>query len=637
VRDRAHKSRVESRAKICALSWRVRKLGGGESMNVRTGERDLVPATPVAPAARGAGARNISLRDGLNAMRDRIAGWLDSDKAGWLFAAVSFVLTSRSLRLGFQTDDHMHAYMSRYEHHPWSLFRVTSAEISVARQFGGLAWWSSPRLSVYLLRPLSSLTHAFEYRVWPNAAWAMHLGNCLLYAMIVVVAWQLYRQIVGPSHAGLAALLFTLAEGHAPSVGWIAARNSLLTSLFVLLALLTHLRARRDRSRFSFVLSSACTALALLSGEAGVDTLAYLFAYSLVFEPGTWTARLRSIAPQVGVTALWAALYVALGCGIRGASWYRDLGEPFALLRAGILDLPLWFFSLFGPGLVSVGAIWPAAITRTFAFLLMLPMLAVLWIVLPRNQANRFFAFGVLLCLPPLFATLPQDRLLLSASFAGCGLLASFLEAGRQHAQRAVRVAWVSMASLHLGFAPLLFLVAIGQYAAVENGTRAVVSALPRAMPSQVILVNTPFELLTLYAAMQFKKSGAPPATALQQLYAGTSPLIVERIDANTLELRASLGWGHLPIERVFCAAQDMPRMGSVIALRGMRASVLETNAAGMPNRVRFQFPSRLESSERAWFVWQDTRPVPWHPPAIGASITLPALSFVTSLEPEHG
>jgi hypothetical protein len=301
-----------------------------------------------------------------------------------------------------------------------------------------------------------------------------------------------------------------------------------------------------------------------------------------------------------------------------------------------VLDVPLWLVSLVGPSLVGASALAPPASARLVALLVLLPLLVGLVFGLPHSKQNRFFMLGALLCLPPLFTTLPQDRLLIAASFGAFGLLASFLEASLLSASWSMRGFAHAMAALHLGLAPLLFLATVNTNAGIERGTQAIVAAvdaLPRAPERHVIIVNTPVELLTMYSTVILRH---PPAThlpdSLHQLYTGVSELVAERIDANTLQLTAARGWGRIPFERIFCAAHYMPRAGAEIDLPTMHVSVLEANEHGMPYRVQFRFPNQLEAPERAWYTWQHAGPRPWHPPALGERITLPALEFVNAL-----
>ena len=189
------------------------------------------------------------------------------------------------------------------------------------------------------------------------------------------------------------------------------------------------------------------------------------------------------------------------------------------------------------------------------------------------------------------------------------------------------------MIIVHGVLAPFLFVPMLGQAAAIDAGAQAVVSAVPQKAPQQVILVNIPVELLTLYALTILREEpGRTPPEHLQQLYAGSSALVATRIDENTLELQADNGWGESPLERIFGRIEDMPRPGETLKLDGLEIRVQERNEAGCPMRVQFRFPSALEAPERLFYVWEGNAPRPWQPPKVGQSTALAPLSFITSL-----
>jgi hypothetical protein len=569
---------------------------------------------------------------------DRVLSRLQSAAGPWLVAGIALLLALPGLALGFSSDDFVLGYKVRLGTDVWSMFEIAGEQVSRGRNLGYLAWWSSADLSVKFFRPLATWTHVVDFSLWPRAAWLMHLENGLVYAALVAVVWFLYREILqAPRLAALAALMFAIDDGHAPAVGWISARNTVLASLFAFSALLLHVRSRKvlpiARGFGLQIASAVCLALALCSAEGGVAILAYFGAYALLFEHGPLRKRVASILPALAVFAIWAIAYVAGGFGSSGAGYYRDPGA--SLLVEGVLDLPTWLLSLLGPSVVGALVMLPAAPVRLVALLLSLPLMAALYLVLPRTRENQFLALGALLCLPPLFNTLPQDRLLITASFGTFGLLAGFIALAGTHARRSVRVSRGVLIALHFVLAPVLFPLALHQARPIDNGARDIAAVLRKQTATQVVLVNLPIELLSLYSwYLLLDEPERKPPNSMHQLYAGSSELVVERIDARTLELRPARGWGELPIERVFGSVSRMPREGRELTLDQMRLRVEASAEDGRPMSVQFRFTTPLESPERLWLVWQGTSPVAWQPPAVGQQVVLPALSMFTSLKP---
>ena len=547
---------------------------------------------------------------------------LDGQRGAWLIACIASVLSARSLTLGLVADDHWHHVTARLDHRPFGLFYTSPEFVATGRANGSFAWWSSPSFSLRFFRPLCSLWHAVEYQLWPDAPWAMHLTNIVLYVLLVVVVLQLYRELL-PEHsrlAALAALMFAIDDGHAPSVGCIAGRNTLLAALLGMTALFLHVRWRARFARFARFASPACLALALCSAEAALGIGAYFAAYVLVYESGTTWQRLCSVGPQLAVFALWALVYVALGCGAHNVIFYRDLGQPLSLLANGSGDIGIWLSSLFGFSTVSPLMLLPTLPTRIGFALLSVPLLAALWLAVPRTRANHFFACGALLSLPALFTVQPQERLLIQASFGAFGLIASLILAVPRQAGRFLRVMRGIMIVLHLALAPLFFLVSLEQIGSLDANVSALVALLPSKPPSQVILVNTPVELQGFYARYMLREAGHALPRSMHQLYSGSSKLLLERIDATTLEVRAVDGWGHRPLERIFAGSSDLPGPGSELAVADMRVSVLEANDEGNPTRAQFRFATPLEAQDRLWIIWQGWMPTLWRPPAIGST-----------------
>jgi len=553
-----------------------------------------------------------------------------------LVALLAVLISLPALRLGLMSDDHLLAWQVALGDGPWGLFQIDEPRLSEFRSRGAIVWWSGPRLAVSFVRPLASLSHYLEFHAWPDEAWLMSLWNVLLYALCAFVAALLYRRTaISPWCAGLAALMFTLDEAHAMSVGWISGRNTVLALLGSLSTLYFHLRAREERSRGFAMLSALAVAFALLSAEAGSWAFGLLLAYVLVLESGSLRHRLASIAPQLVVGAVWATLYLTLGRGARGTSFYRELSTPLHALLEGLLDLPLHLTSLFGPSLIGGGVMAPTHIGR----LVTLPIaMLCLWLVWPDRELRadrrfRFFAAATLSCLPPAFLAIAQDRTLMGASFGAFGWIALAIDAAGRRSAVPRRIRRGALVFLHVLLPLPLFQTSLASVGRFDHGARALAAV---AEPGrELVLVNTPVELLSLYtlAILELDRPDAVPAS-LHQLYAGGSELWLERIDARTLDVTATRGWGHAPIERIFAAAPDMPRAGSELRARGLAIRVLSSTSAGAPERVRFTFATSLESRERKWLVWRGAQPIEFAPPSIGARVRLEPLSLMKALPP---
>jgi len=568
---------------------------------------------------------NARMRQVAARVFERCSGLLHSPRAPFALAVLAFLLALPSLSLGLQLDDRTYLRLFASGRSPIELLHESTSALAELKRQGVFAWWSSDSFSIHFLRPGAALTHWLEYRLWPDSAWLMHLTNCLLYAALVCVATLAYRALFGSDVklAALAALMFCIDESHAQSVGWIASRHVVLATLFALLAVYLHVRGRTERGVGIQLASVVSLALSLLCAEFGLAALAYLVAYAIVLEPGTLRVRFRSIAPHLLIGATWLIGYIALGGGVRDSVWYRDpVSAPLELLVQGIADLPIWLVSQLGGDVASAALVLPQGLARLLALVLFLPLIALLIVPLKDFVQARFFALGMLLSCLLLFATVPQDRLLLAASFGGFGWLACLIGGVSERASALVRGSAAAMRLPHLIIAPLAFIPTLGGVSAVDGAAQALAQAVPVGV-SQAIAVNLPVELLT-NAAWSARAGDRVP---LHQLYAGFSTLSATRPDARTLELATEDAWCTRPLERMFTSARGLPGAGDVRAVDGMRATVVGVDADGLPNRVRFEFADPLESPGRIWLVWHERRPIRWQPPAIGARVEVPGAS----------
>ena len=586
-----------------------------------TAEPSVAPGD-TAPALRGgASSEAWSLRS-VVARAQRALG---SERLPSLLTLLALLLALPSVAFPLQVDDHLLLLNERTGAPWWSLYSASADDLAHARQIGALGWWSSSDLTVRFIRPLASLSHALEFAAFPHAPWAMHLVNVLLYAALVWLAVQLYRRLLaGTAVAGLAALMFAVDDGHSQSVGWIAGRNALFVCFFVLASLYAHVDARERSAPRPSLVSAACLVLALLFGEAGIAAVAYLLAYALTCEPGPLHRRLLTLLPHGVVLACWAAVYVLLGGGTHGMTLYRGGGSPLDTATQGLFDLPTWLLSLLGPSLVSTSLAVPEWPIRLVCLALLVPLVALVWPAIAQHPRARFFALGSLLCIVPLFATMPQDRLLLAASFGAFGLIACSFEVARE--QQGSRARWSrrSFGVLHVALAPLFFLANLNGAGIVENGVQRVLARVPELGGREAVLVNSPTELLNPYALSAAHNAGLALPASFHQLYAGSADPIVTRVDARTLEMTVPGGWGGPPLaSTVREQIKGVPTAGDVVDVANLRVHVLAAAENGMPERVRFEFPTALEASNRTWFAWRGTDLEPWTPPALGQSVTL--------------
>lgn len=555
---------------------------------------------------------------------------VESPRAPLILAAVAFGLSLPSLALGLQLDDRNYLRLLAAGRTPFALLQESPSAVAALKAEGAFAWWSGPNLSIHFVRPVSALTHWVEARLWPGAPWLMHLTNCIVYAALVWIAALTYRAIVGSTSrkvAVVASLMFCVDDSHAQSVGWIASRHVVLATLFAILALYCHVLWRRQGENVYLFASLASHALALCCSECGTTALAYLVAYAIVLEPGRLLTRIGTIAPHLAIGAIWLSSYAAVGGGVHDAGWFRDpLHAPFDLLVSGIADLPIWLISHLGGDSAGFTLIMPMWLARVLGLLFLVPLLMLLVVPLQWFVEARFFALGLVLACIPLLATIPQDRLLIGASFGGFGWIGCLMGGVKATDTKPIRGGAVALRLPHLIGAVLGFIPTLDTAAPLEHATQELVHAVP-AESRETIAVNVPAEWLGVAAYSTRKDNRAP----LHQLYAGFSKLSAKRVDARTLELSVEDGsWCERPLGRMYAALRSMPEPGETRVAGDIHATVVTVDSHGLPTRVRFVFPDALDAPGRTWLVWKDKKPERWKPPAVGARVDVPAASMMS-------
>jgi len=551
------------------------------------------------------------------------------------------------------------------------------ANLKRLKAYGALPWWTCDDLRVAFWRPVTSFTHWVDYRLFPQSVVLMHLHNILWFAAVVLAVSMLYRRIVEfrmadggwriepgslnpPSAirnpqwvAGLAGLMYLLADFSYFPTMWVANRNVLISLLFGVLALILHDRHRTGGGRLAMVAASICLLLSLLSAEAGIATLAYLFAYEALLRQDRWTKRLRSLTPFIAVTIGWRAVYNALGYGASGGTFYLDpvreplryalavLGRAPAFLAGLWTTLPPELYSMFSG--TSKQILWGALL------LLAAGTPAALWPLLGANRRARFWLAGMYLSALPICATVPMGRALVFVAIGGFGLVAEFVGDWRQGAGWVPAGGWRRML---VGALAIAFLATHVPWAAVRRAMAPRVTArLERRMNAtmaitlswwwrgeDLILVNPPNPAVFLHDPFRTAYNGRLLPGGVRVLAPGFGALEVVRTQPQRLVVRAvsrslldgpDSDWLHFvffyrALGNVRGVDQPM-HAGERIVLPRMTVEVLRVDDHGSPVEAAFDFPVALEDSSLQWIYWDWGRRdwVVFPVPKVGETVTL--------------
>jgi hypothetical protein len=596
---------------------------------------------------------------------------LGHHRVPFFVAGVAVLLCVSSLWLGLQNDDYVLRLVlsdppldPEWTRSPFNVFSFLDGDEELIRRAleeGRILWWTHPKLKLAFLRPVSSVTHWFDFRVWPDQPWLMHIQSLLWFAGAIVAAALLYRRLLVPTWvAGLAALLFAVDDAHGMPAVWLANRNANIGVLFGLVALIAHDRWRRDGWHPGAFVAPLALLLGLLAGEIALAAGGYLLAYALFLDTDSWRGRLASLVPGGLVGALWWISYRAMGYGASGSGVYIDPGaSPVEFVHAVIDRAPMLFAGLWGipSGLGLFLSQSAAHILWLVAVGLMVAITFLFLPILRRDRAARFFALGMVLSLVPACATFPDDRLLYFAGFGGMGLMAQFLAAVWQ------RVDWVPSSRIrrlplatafwilvvfHLVLSPISLATTTNKVRVFGEIIKGAASSLPSdpAVTDQVaLIVNTPTAFISFYGPLLQALNGHPIPNRTLILGSGIYPLTISRPASNMIAIRPDGGFlpphghprpGHEDSQAAFHPVYFFPMLdhlyrdatpfnvGDRIPYGGTIVEVVDVTEDGRPVEIRVQFTVDLEDKSLRWLQWKGGVYVPFEPPAVGERVILP-------------
>ena len=589
--------------------------------------------------------------------------WLRAGRPGVVWAAVVLgcLLCVPSLFIGLIADDITqgnfllaHARWPNAPGHFWDLFyvcgRMGPDEVRWGIFNGTLPWWASPHLKLAFFRPLAAGSQYLDYLLFPNAPWLMHLHNIVWYGAIVLLAALLYRRVLGAgATSGLALLLYTIDEAHTDGTAWIAARNTLMTAAFVLLALLLFERARRDGSRVAAWLAPLALLLGLASSEGALAAWGYLVAYALCLDRGSARARVLSLLPAAVVTLGWVTLGHALGYGVKGSGLYVDpRTSPLLFLRMSATRLPELLAAQIGPPLqlamqlthrahVALRHVIEAASLSLLALALWLA-----WPRLRRRPQAAFFALGMLGSALPICAGTISPRLLFLVGFGAHGLLAELAAAAfarvelgarlRRRLQRAVVGALLLVnGPLALAAAPLTPLA----WLTIDQMVRKADASLPppRHEPTAVMVLNSTAYVVAMFVVVYRLAKIDPGVQVVHVLGTSEKPVRLRRPDRNAIVLEPEGGYLREHTSLLMRRPEERFKPGDFFTLTGFWVVVEDVTRDGRPARIRIKMVDG-EDPHFAWVTWDDAHQRFEHVtlPPVGGTLTLPGTT--TDLQP---
>lgn len=539
---------------------------------------------------------------------------------------------------GFLYDDFFHQAYLRFGaveiyRAPWDLYDFGSGRDPEFSARGMHPWWTSPDFRLHFFRPVASLTIWLDYQLFGGWAPGYHLTSLAFFAAFLVLVIVLFRSLGAPPSAacwGLA--LLAVNDTHVLPVGWIANRNTLLGSLFIVLTVWAVDRHRRRQSRGWLIVALVSFLLACGSRESGMIGWPLVGWYLLVIdrpapsEP-TWRGCIRVLRSgafwMFGVAAAaYLALYLGMGQGSSNAPglYLTPWEEPGTFAMQVAMRVPLALASLLFHMPTDLIYLYPHLLGPMFALSLpMLGLLAVLlWWRLRSNSLALFGAGWAVLAVLPLGAADLSDRHLMDASVGMALLLGIFMaDIGplrdliqrRQHARltAAALVIGVGIVSTIPAFA-----IRTAMFATMGNKDREAIATAEIEQGAggrgwqTVLVITAPSVLLALemYPAWVVLHNDREHRIAFLQL--GRRSVEWRRETDET----ALVTFGSPPLlsdryEKVLYGAKPSPPPGSTFAAGEFTVTVIESEPAGI-RTVRLRFKRSLDDPSYRFLAWDN-------------------------------
>src|ERR1700733_5600837 len=217
-----------------------------------------------------------------------------------LILAVTAVIWSSALRIGFSTDDYI------FIQH---LAPVKSI-IDVFRPF----WSVDPNPPYW--RPVANASAALDFLLWGWNGQGFHATNFILHLIATFLVFFFARRVllIPQVVSALTALFFGIAASHESNILWPAARADVLATIFTMIAMLAYRRSMDNnvfgngKDRIGLLVSYAAFLLALLSKENAVLALPLILLVIelpyILNKRTNWQSGLGRVIPMIVILSL---------------------------------------------------------------------------------------------------------------------------------------------------------------------------------------------------------------------------------------------------------------------------------------------------------------------------------------------
>jgi len=151
-------------------------------------------------------------------------------------------------------------------------------------------------------RPVVSISYGLDNLVWGNKPFGFHFSVWAAHILNTALVFFLARGLM-PGAAGLfesvpllSASLFAVHPAHVEAVAWIAGRNDVFCTCFILISMVLYIRFHRTRKGWIFILSMLSFSLALLTKETAVGFILLFPLYEYLTATEKQSLQWRPVA-----------------------------------------------------------------------------------------------------------------------------------------------------------------------------------------------------------------------------------------------------------------------------------------------------------------------------------------------------
>ena len=392
----------------------------------------------------------------------------------------------------------------------------------------------------------------------------------------------------------------------------------------------------RQKSVSLLIASIGIFILGLLTGEAALGGLGYIFAWEMFMVKKPLKDRILGFTPYFLITAIWFILYTAAGFGAKNTGIYHDPStDPIDFLTAVGSNYPILILGKWIPIPLDFWAITPAEIRYAIIGFALLFTGFLFWMLRPllqKQSLNRFWAAGMLLSMAPFTATLPMDRLVLFAGLGAAALLGNM--ACQTPTRKLRRILWKATLILHLPLAALLGIFrssTLDMVFAANTGGYVQAPSDDKVPEQTFVYVASTFHRVHYTTLMRMADGNPAVPRRSIILSSATAANTITRLDANTLEIIPDGGYMDLLLDQIHRRSKQKFSPGDRISLPDVEIEVTAINEKQHPAKAKFHFHQPLEDPSLRWLV---VEPEPgstfppvvttkeWPLPAIGETVT---------------